>query len=195
MIKLENSEKAISGLAKLIAQDPTYPARLRNAQKEILDYGGIKEDKKYFQEQEEILQKAEKIGLANTGYIFNIDYNNEEYMLYKKVENEMIVLSDGIGISAEKVIKGFDDLQNYLEKFKIKNLVSFEPSDQDSFYSQPWTEGETDEDFKWGHGAQHCEANFDDIQLKILNEKKINFEVLDERDAYEFNLKLKDLNS
>lgn len=195
MIKLENSEKEIKGLAKLIAQDPTYPSRLRNMQKEMLRYNAIKENKDYFSEQEKILNEAEKIGLSNTGYIFNINCQPEEYMLYKEIDSEMIVLSDGLGISAEKIIKGFNNLQHYLEKFNVKNLVSFEPSDQDTFYSQPWYEGETDEDFRFGTNAQHCEVSFKKDQIKKLNERGINIFYLEEREAWEFNLKLKNLNN
>lgn len=199
MIKLGNSEEEINNLAELISQDPTFPMRIRTEQKNLLLRKIIKQDEKYLKEQEEILKKAEKIGFANTGYIFDIhgemnnDEKNKDYMVYKKIKNKMVCIEKKFEMSEDETIKGLDSLINYLKNTKIKKLITFDPADFDCFHTYPWYEGETDETFKHGRLAYHLETSFNKEELKKLKENGIAIHELPEKEAYDFSIRLESL--
>ena len=198
MIKLENTEEAINGLAKLITQDPTYPARLRKIQYDTINSKGMENNKEYIEDQEKILKKAEEIGLANTGYIFEIHHKQDDdiqrYMIYKKINNKMIPILEEFEKLETQTIKGLEEVIKYSTKLNISKLITFEISDQDSFYSCPWHEGESDDDFKYGYHAFHDEAIFNKEELNILKENNIKLSKLDNKTAWKFNLELEDIN-
>jgi hypothetical protein len=197
MIKFEDSEKAINGLAKIIAQDPTFSIKLRNAKKRLLEEKALINDEEYFVEQEEILRRAEKIGLSSTGYIFQV-YTEEgreqdNYMVYKKIGNEMVPIREEFKKNPQEAIL-FPGLVSYLNGHHINSLITFMPSFQDKFYSCPWFEkGETEQDDSWGNDAQHVEVSFDREELRELKENGIKFQIVSQSEAWEFNLNLKDL--
>lgn len=196
MIILDDSPEAIKGLAKIIAQDPTFPIKLRNDKKKLLEENAIIDDKVYFQKQEEILQKAEKIGLSSTGYIFEVYASEEEdnYMVYKNIGNEMVPIRKEFKRNPHHAIL-FEGLVGYLKRNNINNLITFQPSFQESFYSFPWSEeGESEEYNRWGHDAQHVEVLFERDELKELTDNGITFQSLNQSEAWEFNLHLKQVS-
>jgi hypothetical protein len=197
MIILEDSEEAINGLAKIICQDPTFPIVLRNMKNQLLKEKSISPNEEYFQKQEDILKKAEEKGLFSTGYIFEVYANEEEdnYMIYKNIGNEMVPIIEEFKINPHAATF-FSGLINHLKEANIKNLITFEPSFQDKFYSFPWFEkGETEEDDRWGVGAQHSEVSFNRNELKELEKNEIKFQTISQNDAWEFNLHLKQVSA
>lgn len=194
MIRLDDSEEAINGLAKIIVQDPTFPIKLRNDKKRLLEEKAIIDDKEYFQKQEEILRKAEEIGLTSTGYIFEVNISEEEYyyMVYKNIKNEMVPLIKEFKKSSSYAIHE-DTLIDILKKYKITHLITFEPPSQDKFYSFPWLDKSEDEeeDDDFGLYAQHNEASFYPDVLKELKENRIALQSLSYDEAYGFSLHLK----
>lgn len=194
MIRLDDSEEAINGLAKIIVQDPTFPIKLRNDKKKLLEEKAIIDDAEYFQRQEEILRKAEEIGLTSTGYIFEVDTSKEEYyyMVYKNIKNEMVPLIKEFKKSSSYAIHG-NLLIDTLKKYKITHLITFEPHSQDKFYSFPWLDKSEDEeeDDDFGLYAEHNEASFYLDNLKELTDNGITLQILSYDEAYEFSLHLK----
>jgi predicted Holliday junction resolvase-like endonuclease len=193
MIILDDSEEAIKGLAKIIAQDPTFSIKLRNDKRRLLEERAIIENEEYFQKQEAILKKAEEIGLTSTGYIFEVYVNEEEdnYMVYKNVGNEMVPIRKEFKTNPHDAIL-FSGLINYLKGHGINNLITFQPSFQESFYSFPWYEkGDKESNDSWGHDAQHVDSVFDRDELKELTDNGISFRSLSQSEAWEFNLHLK----
>lgn len=197
MIRLDDSEEAINGLAKIIAQDPTFPIKLRNDKNKLLEEKAIIDDKEYFQKQEEILRKAEEIGSTSTGYIFEVDTSKEEYyyMVYKHIKNEMVPLIKEFKKSPHYAIHG-DILIDNLKKYNITHLITFEPNSQDKFYSFPWSHESEDEedDDNFGLDAQHSEASFYKDDLKELIDNGITLQILSYDEAYEFNSHLKQVS-
>jgi hypothetical protein len=198
MIILEDSDEAITGLAKIIAQDPTFPIKLRNDKRKLLEEKAITDNPTYFQKQEEILKKAEERGLVSTGYIFEVDTSEEEYyyMVYRNIKDEMVPLIKEFKKSSSYAIHG-DILIDTLKKYKITNLITFEPSFQEAFYSFPWLDKseDEDEDDDFGLYAAHNKASFYRDNLKELIDNGITLQFLSDDEAWEFNLHLKDLTS
>lgn len=197
MIRLDDSEDAIKGLAKIIAQDPTFPIKLRNDKKKLLEEKAIIDDREYFQRQEEILRKAEEIGLTSTGYIFEVNTSEEEYyyMVYRNIKNQMVPLIKEFKKSSSYAIHG-DILIDTLKKYRITHLITFEPTSQDKFYSFPWLDKSEDEeeDDDFGLYAQHNEASFYPPNLKELTDNGITLQILSDDEAYEFNLNLEQVS-
>lgn len=197
MIRLDDSEEAINGLAKIIVQDPTFPIKLRNDKKRLLEEKAIIDDKEYFQRQEEILRKAEEIGLTSTDYIFEVNISEEEYyyMVYKNIKNEMVPLIKEFKESSIYAING-NTLIDILKKYKITHLITFEPPSQDKFYSFPWLDKSEDEeeDDDFGLYAQHNEASFYPDVLKELKENGIALQSLSYDEASEFSSHLKQVS-
>jgi hypothetical protein len=196
MIILEDSEEAINGLAKIICQDPTFPIRLRNVKRRLLEEKAIKNNEKYFEKQEEILRKAEERGLSSTGYIFEVYSSEEEdnYMVYKNIGNEMVPIREEFKVNPHEAIL-FPGLIEYLKGHNINNLITFDPSFQESFYSFPWFEkGETEEYDRWGHDAQHASVLFEKDELNELEKNGIILQSISQKEAWEFNLKLKQIS-
>lgn len=198
MIRLDDSEEAINGLAKIIAQDPTFPIKLRNDKKRLLEERAIIDDKEYFQRQEEILRKAEEIGLTSTGYIFEVNLSEEEYyyMIYKNIKNEMVPLIKEFKKSSSYAINGYT-LIDILKEYKITHLITFEPPSQDKFYSFPWLDKSEDEeeDDDFGLYAQHNEASFYQDNLKELKDNGITLQSLSYDEASEFSSNLKQVTA
>ena len=193
MIVLEDSEEAINGLAKIIAQDSAFSIKLRNVKKRLLEEKAIENNEDYFNKQEEILRKAEAKGLISTGYIFEVYVNEEEdnYMVYKNIGNEMVPVREEFKMNPHDAIS-FSGLISYLKGHRITNLITFDPSFQDKFYSCPGFEkGETEQQDQWWNEAQHVGVGFEREELKELEENGIKFQTLSQKEAWEFNLNLK----
>ncbi len=201
MITFDDSEKAINGLAKIIAQDPTFPIRLRNIKDKLLGENVMKIDKLYLKKQEDILRKAEEIGLVSTGYIFSLVVDDEikdnegQYMIYRNINNEMVPLISGFKYNPRSYIHS-GDLISVIKSSHILSLVTFDPSFQDKFYSFPWFDkGKTEQEDQWGHCAQHMGVYFDRGELQELKDNGISFQNLNQGEAWKFNLNLKQVSS
>jgi len=197
MIILDDSQEAINGLAKIIAQNPTFSIKIRNIKNKLLEEKAMLPNEEYFKKQEEILRKAEKIGLSSTGYIFEVYASEEEdnYMVYKNVENEMVPIREEFKRNPHDAIL-FPGLISYLKGHHINNLITFDPSFQDKFYSYPWFEkGETEEYDRWGYDAQHVEVLFEGDELNELEKNGITLQNISQSAAWEFNLNLKQVSA
>jgi hypothetical protein len=115
-------------------------------------------------------------------------------MVYKNIGDEMVPLRKEFKSDPHKAIL-FEGLVSYLKRNNIHNLITFQPSFQEAFYSFPWfEEGESEEDNREGYDAQHAEVNFDRDELKELTDNGIIFQSLSQSEAWEFNLHLKQVS-
>ena len=199
MIILEDSEEAINGLARIIAQDPFFPIWIKQKQKELIGNGSMVKDEDYIKNQNNILTKAENIANSSTGYIFDINANRQ-YMIYKKINNEMIPLIKEF-VKSNTCTLNFDGLSDFLKNSKLQNLITFENVQTKIFLCthpvvrtrEDWEEYyEYEKDFI-NYESYHNPASFNKAEINALEGMNIKFHKLNENDREEFIVGLKEL--
>ena len=198
MIIFENSDEAINGLAKLIIQDPIFPIWIKSKQIELIKNSSMIDNKEYINQQNQILEKAENIASQQTGYIFEIN-KDKSYMIYKKIDNEMIPVIKKFEESDIYAFK-FNNLIEFLKKSKLKNLITLDGNQtKPYFYTHPSvrkkedyeSSDEYESDFI-DNNSYHNPVKFNKTQEKLLKKLKIEMFKLDDDQEYMF---IKDLKN
>lgn len=196
MIILENSEKAIKGLAKLIIQEPRFILELnimRKAFEENKILSSKSKDEKYLGEQLEIIKKAEKIANESLWYGFEIYDNFHEehkgFMLYKRIDNKMVPLEEDFERGFSPKMREWEDLEETIEKRGIKNLVTYTPFDFDTLCSQQY-EVELDEPDETPISHEHQHMELAENYLDYLKEKELKITEFSEKQVKEFEKNL-----
>ena len=201
MIVLEKSDEAIKGLAKLIIQEPRLIPELKLIRKKLEENNVLNiECKKdsYMDSQTEIIEKAEEIANKSIWYCFELYDNyhreNKGFMLYKRINNRMVPFEEDFENGRASKIRNDGDLEDTLVKNKIKNLVTYDPFDVDTVYSQQYEiESEEDENIGINHEHQHLSLQKNYIKY-LIKKHGIKITIFNQSQVHEFEKELEFVN-
>ncbi|MBS3124263.1 hypothetical protein J4437_06550 [Candidatus Woesearchaeota archaeon] len=185
MTILENSKKAINGLTKLIIQEPRLIPELKVIISALKSYDVLSKeakDEEYFQEELKIINQAEKIANKSLWYGFHICIE-DRFMLYKRTDNKMVPLEKDFENGLSSNIISVDDLEEIIKNRKIKNLITYNPIDLDSIYSQEYEDAPGE--------FQHKHEEIETSVLNLLKEKEVKITKYTEEQVREFERNLK----
>jgi hypothetical protein len=200
MIEFDDSEKTIKGLVKLIIQEPRIFAELKiwrnHFEKNDALSNRVKE-KKYLNKQLKIIEKAENIANQNLWYCFQLEdtslhggeQTNQGYMLYQRIDDEMIPIQEDFESGHNSKIKEIEYLIKIIKDKKIEKIITYSPFYQETLFCQKYevSDSQKDEPIQFNHFHETLEEE----KLNLLKTNNIEIVEYNEKQTSEFEKDLK----
>lgn len=193
MIDLNDSEKSIKGLAKLIIQEPRLIPNLRIIREALHDEGVLSEkakDENYFEDQDYIIKQAEKVANEYLWYAFSLHdtfrSENKGYMVYRRVDDRMVPVQESFEGGAHSDFLDAEDLLEFLKENKIEKVITYNPWDLDTVYHQQYELEPEEEENDSGFSYEHSHMELCYGAPKLLEDNGIKIIKFNDEEVREF---------